>query len=576
MNLHCLALTTTAAAALALGAAGCSGSSSGSSGTAPGSTTSAATTSALPTPTRAASYGFRSMSAGTNPDDAVSGLAIAPNGSDLLAISANRALLVGGQTSEEAALSARATSLVSANGDAFLGTADGAGDLYQRGAGSWTLVNDAPFDELHVASVAGAPVALVGGAGLVGELWTLDAGGQASSTASLGSSLPTAAVGFRGETWVGVTDEASSAASLRRVAGGAVESLALPLGAPAPGAAQRVTDMLVVTDQNGTELLVLSVATFDVTAGTAVDGAVLSSSDGLTFAALVTFTQDAPTSLAWQDQTLYAGLAGGRLVYRDANGGWPEETGLPPTTGIFSLLSIDADTLVIGARDASGALVLVRSAGAAAPPAQGGGATPPAGAVVDYLTSVKPALSSCVACHSTMPTNYTLTAGLADDMADYQATLAQIDQATPANSNLLLKGSASVSHAGGGPWPVGSPTYDIVLAWIAGGAVYDGGSAAQGPPPLSANPTYLVDAKPVIQSCAGCHANEEDMRLSAGLVNDQADYRSVLDEVDLGDPANSSLLRRGSGQDHPVKVFDVGSPPYTVLLNWIEKGAAFQ
>ena len=574
MNLHCLTLTTTAAAALALGAAGCSGSSSGSSGTAPGSTTSAATTSALPTPARAASYGFQSVSAGTNPDDAVSGLAIAPNGSDLLAISANRALLVSGQANEEVALSARVTSVVSANGDAFLGTADGAGDLYQRGAGTWTLVNDAPFDELRVASVAGAPVALVGGAGLVGELWTLDGSGQASSTASLGSSLPTAAVGFRGETWVGVTEEATSAASLRRVAGGAVESLALPLGPPAPGAAQHVTDMLVVSDQNGTELLVLSVATFDLTAGTALDGVVLASSDGLGFAPLVTFAQDAPTCLAWQDQTLYAGLAGGRLVYRDLNGGWPEEAGLPLTTGIFSLLSVDADTLVVGARDASGALILVRSASAA--PAQGGGAAPPAGAVVDYLTSVKPALSSCVACHSTMPTGYTVSAGLADDMGDYQATLAQIDPAAPANSNLLLKGSASVSHAGGGLWPVGSPNYDLILAWIAGGAVYDGGGAAQGPPPLSANPTYLVDAKPVIQSCAGCHPNEEDMRLSAGLVNDQADYQSVLDEVDLGDPANSSLLLRGIGDDHPVKVFDVGSQPYTVLLNWIEKGAAFQ
>ncbi|MEZ6187465.1 MAG: hypothetical protein R3F62_20960 [Planctomycetota bacterium] len=570
---------TAVTVSLAVGFAGCGGGSGGgsSSTSAPTTASSAQTTSALPTPTRAGSYAFQSLNAGTNPDDAVSGLAIAPNGSDLLGISADRALLVSGQTTDEALLPARATSVAAT----FLGTGEGTGDLYlrseQNGVGSWTLVNDTAFDELHVDAVSGSVVALVGGAGLAGELWTLDANGQASSTASLGSCLPTAAVGFQGETWVGVTED-SGLAGLRRVAGSAVEARALPAGPVSPGAAQRVTDLLVVTDPTGGELLAVSVATFDLASGAAIAGAILATSDGASFATLVNFAQDAPTCLAWQDQTLYAGLASGRLVYRDSNGGWPEEAGLPATTGIFSLLAKDAATLVIGARDASGAIVLVRSASAAgSTPAQGGATPPPAGgAVVDYLTSVKGALSSCVACHSTMQTGYSLSSGLANDMADYQATLAQVDLNAPAASNLLQKGSASVSHAGGGIWPVGSANYDLVLAWIAGGAIFDGGAAAQGPPPLSANPTYLVDAKPVIQSCAGCHVSEDDMRLSRNLANDAADYRSVLDEVNLGDPARSSLLRRATGNGHPVKVFDVGSQPYDVLLNWIQKGAAFQ
>ncbi|MCA8921968.1 MAG: hypothetical protein KDD82_09180 [Planctomycetes bacterium] len=582
-TLRCVCLASLTLS-LGLSASGCGGGSGRSSSTAPGSTAGGATASSLPAPSRAASYSYTSVSAGTNPDDAIDGLSIAANGSDLLAISASRALLVGGQAIEEAQLGATTTSVASTGSEAFLGTADGAGDLYQRteanGVGTWTLVNDTPFDELHVATVAGAPVALLGGAGLAGELWTLDAAGQATSTADLGSSVPTAAVGFLGSTWVGVTDAGSLQVGLRKVSGAAVEALAVPGAAPGPNFSQSVTDMLVVTDARGAELLVFSVATFDLVGGAPISGSVLSTADGLSFDTLVSFTQDAPTCLAWQDSTLYAGLASGRLVYRDANGGWPDEIGLPPTTGIFSLFSKDASTLMIGARDASGPLVLARLGAAAtagsATPGAGTAPPPPANGVYDYLNSLKPALSSCVACHSTMQTGYTLSAGLADDMADYQATLAQVDVNAPASSNLLQKGSATVAHAGGGLWPVGSATYDLVLAWISGGAVYDGGAAAQGPPPLSANPTYLVDAKPVIASCSGCHTNDDDFRLSAGLANDTRDYQTVINEVNLGDPANSSLLRRAVGRGHPVKVFDVGSQPYDTLLNWIQKGAPFQ
>jgi hypothetical protein len=184
-----------------------------------------------------------------------------------------------------------------------------------------------------------------------------------------------------------------------------------------------------------------------------------------------------------------------------------------------------------------------------------------------------PFLSCCVGCHATQ-SSYRLSQSLADDQADYQATLGVIDLQLPDASPLLTKASG-MNHGGGGPWPTGSAAYQTAALWIQQGAVFSGGTPAA-PAPLSANPTYLADAKPVLSTCVGCHSSEDDMRLSPNLTNDLVDYRSVLDEVNLGDPANSEVLTRATKQrSHPVKVFDVGSRPYDILLNWIQKGAPF-
>ncbi|RMG08631.1 MAG: hypothetical protein D6731_21510 [Planctomycetota bacterium] len=201
------------------------------------------------------------------------------------------------------------------------------------------------------------------------------------------------------------------------------------------------------------------------------------------------------------------------------------------------------------------------------------------GGTVDYLHDVKPLLQGCVGCHSTMATNYPLSSGLADDMADYNATVAQLDTTTPDNSNLLLYASNNgVNHTGGGPWPQGSAEYDLILQWIADGTLFDsgtGGGGGGGGGTFPANPVY-ADIKVHLQSCAttGCHATATGYRLTLNLTDDAADHASTLNWIDLGAPSNSLLLRKATQQaGHPLKVFDVGSTPYDQLLTWISQGA---
>ncbi|RMG07017.1 MAG: hypothetical protein D6731_24625 [Planctomycetota bacterium] len=203
------------------------------------------------------------------------------------------------------------------------------------------------------------------------------------------------------------------------------------------------------------------------------------------------------------------------------------------------------------------------------------GAAPPANGVkVSYLTHIKPLLGTCVGCHSSR-SGYRLSAGLANDTADYQATLGYVNKAQPDASQLLRKTSGAVGHGGGSPWPAGSNAYRTVVLWIQQGAPYDGGTPAAAPT-VPARPTYLDDVKPILSTCVGCHAKEDDMRLSPGLKDDTGDYRSVLGQVNLGTPARSGILRKATKQSgHPVKVFDVGSLPYQVLLKWIQTGAPY-
>ncbi len=212
--------------------------------------------------------------------------------------------------------------------------------------------------------------------------------------------------------------------------------------------------------------------------------------------------------------------------------------------------------------------------GTASTPTTPTATVPTAGTVISYQVHMKPLLSSCVGCHTSQST-YRLSSGLSNDSTDYQATLTVVNKQLPDASPLLTKASGTSPHAGGAPWPTGSAAYQTTVLWIQGGAVFSGGTPAA-PAPLSVNPTYLTDAKPVISTCVGCHSKLGDMRLSPSLTDDAADYRSVLDEVDLGTPANSGVLTRATRQkSHPVKVFDVGSRPYEILLNWIQKGAKF-
>ncbi|MGE0711346.1 MAG: hypothetical protein AB7N76_08935 [Planctomycetota bacterium] len=152
------------------------------------------------------------------------------------------------------------------------------------------------------------------------------------------------------------------------------------------------------------------------------------------------------------------------------------------------------------------------------------------------------------------------------------------DQGAPTSSLLVQKTDGTVAHGGGAPWRAGSVERTTILSWIQDGAPLNGTGAAPAPPPLPTRPTYLVDVKPIMSACVGCHSRPgfDDMPLSANLANDRGDYTTIVRQTNQTTPTSSSLLRRGTGRDHPVKVFDVGSRPYQILELWIKQGVLYQ
>jgi cytochrome c553 len=221
------------------------------------------------------------------------------------------------------------------------------------------------------------------------------------------------------------------------------------------------------------QLLFMAVGAFARDGGAATGGALLAF-NGVDFEVMATYGQDAPTSLAWIDDTLYVGTAAGSLSYRDGNGQLVAEANLPTNTGVLALLARDGDTLAIGAKTNDGGYVFLRTPGAATPAPQPSPqpSPQPTPSALSYATDVAPLLgTSCGVCHA----NGALvgTAMLfADNTAanDYAVVLAQVNLADPANSNLLLKASNTVTHTGGGPWAVGSAQHTTVMTWIQGGA----------------------------------------------------------------------------------------------------------
>lgn len=224
------------------------------------------------------------------------------------------------------------------------------------------------------------------------------------------------------------------------------------------------------------QLVFLAVGSFDRATGLAAGGALIAF-NGQDFEIMANYAGDAPTSLAWIDDTLYVGTAQGTLSYRDDNGQLIAETNVPTNTGILALLARDADTLAIGAKTNDGGFLFVRTPGQAAQPQPqpSPSASPspsPSPAALSYATDVAPLISvSCQTCH----TNAGLVGAamlLTDATAanDYATVLARVNTGDPANSQLLLKASNQSTHVGGAVWAVGSSQHTTVLNWIQGGA----------------------------------------------------------------------------------------------------------
>ncbi|MEM6729941.1 MAG: hypothetical protein AAF658_00205 [Myxococcota bacterium] len=80
-------------------------------------------------------------------------------------------------------------------------------------------------------------------------------------------------------------------------------------------------------------------------------------------------------------------------------------------------------------------------------------------------------IRDCAGCHASEGQASGSDLIYEDDVdADFTETLRFIDESSPEDSRFLTKASGR-GHGGGATYPTTSPEYDLVLRWIAGGAL---------------------------------------------------------------------------------------------------------
>ena len=590
-------MTLTALVASVAVATGCSQGSgrSSSASTFGGITGSTAgpVSSGMPTPNRAPAYSFDNYyEPASIPGGTVTALAAASVNTGVFAADAPFSyvsLVEDGQGRQEDKLFFDVVEFGSDGSQTLAATgnrqAPGAGDVWGRdGSGNWNLVLDTDENEAVVAAIGTSAYAAAGSRGASTEVYMRGAGtaGQFMAVATIDSAVPTAAASFDGEVWIGLTRDPSlgGGAFLAHGSGMLFNEVLPPANRVGRGVDQRVTDMLAIaTVGSGStpayQALAIAIGDFDDLTGEALSGSIVLT-NGVQFETVGSFFRDAPTALAFHDDTLYVATAKGALKFRKADGSWEDEATLPLVRSISSLLS-NGDDLLIGAAGDLGAVVIRRvgGSGPVLPP------PPPAGDLY-FVTDIAPLLAaSCAACHNggvpAAETAFPL-ASPADNAADNTEVQARIDLATPANSLFLLKATNDSSvgaHIGGQVFAPGSAEAVRIQTWIAQGARFE---AVAPPPPPVAVKTFNLDVYPLLTSdCMGCHAGGNGgFRVNA---DQTATYNSALGKINQGSAATSNLLTRPSGQvqSHSlITNWGVGESKYNAVLQWIQDGAQRQ
>lgn len=582
--LNSLTITLAAAAALSGCGFGGSGSKSSGGGSLAAGAQVGAITSALPASTRGATYSFDPLYApSTVQGGSVS--AMQPVGGDVLVAEAPFSTMSRvddqGAGTTEATFFFDANAIVSNNGMAWATTgnrqAPGAGDLWSRSGSSWSLTLDTSSNELVAAVVSGAT--LFAAHGSEGEDMTVEssATGAFNSVATINSAIPTAAIGFKGELWIGAADNDSTGGNARLYYGvdTYTEVTNLPIRRVGTGVRQQVTSMMkisvapVVSSSSNQEFLVFAVGAFSLNTGAPLAGEVVIT-DGTAYEVIANYNQSAPLALAWADDTIYVGASNGDLSYRNDDGTW----GVEETVGLDSVSSLvvnAAGELVVGGTDSAGASVVLRTGGG------GGGVTTP----LFFTTDLAPLLAAdCASCHNGALAGATAVYALAspaDDVADNTETLTKVDTAAPTASMLLLKAAADSSvggHGGGEIWAANSNAFATVLEWITQGANYE----ATVTPPVVTNTTFVDIYSFLAADCSGCHGGGT----GGFTANNDIDttYNSALTKVNGGTAELSALLREpagivthGGGQ---IALYGQGQAKYNLVLKWIADGTLRQ
>ena len=374
-------------------------------------------------------------------------------------------------------------------GNIFIGTGQpffmqgGQGEVFVRDAqGNYTVSLDHPLTAITVVSLNNDVYAFAsdytgqGPDATVSQL-TANAVAWAQDTATLPSCQINKAVAFRNEVWAAGSDNAlTGTLRLFRGTGATFTEVTNLPDARTPGSTnelQIVSDFQVI---NG-ELYLATVVT-DPTVGNVITGAIYRSFDGLAWSTVATTPRDAPMAIAMHQGALFVGLISGEVQSLDPTAQTLiADAGVPPSTGVMSMIEVDADTLAVGVRGTAGAELLrrvttVTTTGTTGSPTNT--TTSPSPPAITYTTDVKPILMArCGSCHSgtSLPAAsnaYPLT--FSNDVTDHQETVNRVNPQTP-DASLLLTKATGAAHGGGAILTAGSAEHTTIIQWIQAGTM---------------------------------------------------------------------------------------------------------
>jgi hypothetical protein len=580
-------LTTLVAGLVAggLAAAGCStgggGGGGGGSSVSPGIVTSGSLVEGLPAPQYDTNYNFSTAAVNAIPGGRVPALAIAPvntsvyaanfPGGSVMVVDDQQVTLSGNLFYEAQTMAVDGTRAFAATGNPVR---PGAGDLYMNSGTAWSVAFDSPDAEMAVGEGLGTVYAAHGGQGVGGQLLRYDSATNTfSAIAPLNSAIPTAIGESDGRLFVGGSDAFTFQARLQRLDGGSLVDVPVPASG---GGRTEITSMVsIATVASGSiapivsEVLIIAVGSFD-SLGNAISGQVLATDGVSRFELIAGYAGDAPVAVVQQDLGLLIATANGKLQRRDATGVMVDETVPAEVLSFDSAISRNATSVVLGARTATGAKLVRRV----------GGGVVAGGRDRFYKNDVKTIMQNrCASCHqvgSPVPAAtaaMSLTLSAASDTADHTTVSSKVNLAAPASSTLLQKAVGGLAHFGGQVITTGSADYNVLLDWVTQGARLE---AVVVTPTFK---TYVADIRPIMMGCTSCHnGGGGSFLLSNNLSLNMNDHAEVLQEVNMGTPEASDILRKPTNQGgHGGGTrFGTGSPEYTTILQWIRDGARFQ
>jgi hypothetical protein len=400
------------ASILGLVVAGCGGSGGGGGGASSGSPSASGVSSYTPQQVqRAGGYSFvptLQSASGT-----IVAATAAPVGTDVIV-----AVAPGGQieradatgTIPEATLPFDISSFVPAGSELYATTSNeatpGAAQVWHRDSvsGQWLVSLAGSQNESVGATLGGSLYAFQGQDGSDGTVSVLGTSGW-SDIARLQSCVPTAAIVYGNELFVGGRSNVAGGPALLLEGTTQFASLAVPL-VPAAGQILSVSALGVA---NGA--LFVAVAVTDATSGATLNGALyFFSKTGLS--SIFELSGDAVSCLLPADGTIYAGTRTGRLLWLDATGKWNDDT-IPANQGVTALAADSSGVLQVAVSTGQGPELLAREVvapavaqsapGASTPPPSPPVTTPPV--TTPPTTTSPPANTSAIMVQSVSPSS---------------------------------------------------------------------------------------------------------------------------------------------------------------------------